>query len=83
MAVHKLSDEDYPIWAVTHPSQPCPQSVSELNVGTAISDPWGSPYKLHCGPTAPPIPGIAFGASSFGEDQREATTDDILSWRDR
>ena len=82
MAVHKLADEDYPMWAVSHPSQPCPRDLIELNGrATAASDPWGTPYQLHCGATAPPVPGLAFGASSFGEDQRAATADDIVSWR--
>jgi len=45
-----------------------------------MSDPWGSDYQLHCGPTAPPE--VAFGASSLAEDRRPATPDDILSWRD-
>jgi len=78
LAVHQLADEDYPMWAVAHPSEPCPRGVAELS-GNTTTDPWGSTYKLHCGPTAPQ-PDLAFGASSFGEDRREATADDIRSW---
>jgi prepilin-type N-terminal cleavage/methylation domain-containing protein len=82
MAVHRFADEDYPMWAINHPSQPCPATFVELSgPRTTTTDPWGTPYQLHCGATAPPVPNLAFGASSFGEDQRAATPDDITSWR--
>jgi type II secretory pathway pseudopilin PulG len=81
LAVHRLADQDYPVWAVAHPSTPCPSGIPELtHTSSPMIDPWGSEYELHCGATAPPE--TAFGASSFGEDRRDATTDDILSWRD-
>jgi type II secretory pathway pseudopilin PulG len=84
LAVHKFADQDYPTWAVAHPSTPCPSGLAELDMrNTSPTDPWGSEYKMHCGATAPPVEGVPFGASSFGEDTREATADDILSWRDR
>ena len=79
LAVHKLTDQDYPTWAVSHPSTPCPADVIALT-GNAMEDPWGSEYNLHCGSTAPPE--LAFGASSIGEDHQPATADDVLSWRD-
>ena len=77
-AVTRLAHQDYPMWAVSHPSHHCPAGTVELT-GEVMDDPWNTEYKLHCGPTAPPQ--IAFGASSFGEDRLEATDDDIQSWR--
>jgi type II secretory pathway pseudopilin PulG len=83
LAVHKLADQDYTTWAVSHASQHCPAGLADLALtSTTPTDPWGSEYKMHCGATAPPVEGVAFGASSFGEDTREGTTDDIVSWRD-
>ena len=79
MTVHKLADEDYPVWAVAHPETACPRDVVAL-AGSRLADPWGSEYRLHCGTTAPPE--RAFGASSLGEDQQPATADDVLSWRE-
>jgi len=78
LAVDRIADQDYPVWVAEHPAQHCPAGVAELEP-RATTDPWGSEYKLHCGPTAPET--AAFGAASFGEDQREGTPDDIVSWR--
>ena len=84
LAVHKFADEDYPAWAVTHTSMDCPPGLAELTrSATTPTDPWDTAYKMHCGATAPPVEGVAFGVSSFGEDRREATADDIVSWRDQ
>lgn len=30
MAVTKLADQDYPMWALQHPSTPCPTTLAEL-----------------------------------------------------
>jgi prepilin-type N-terminal cleavage/methylation domain-containing protein len=81
IAVHKLADQDYPVWTLAHPAQACPAGAVELTGSSdAAADPWGTAYKLHCGATAPPVAGLAFAASSFGQDRREATPDDIQSW---
>lgn len=79
LAVHRIAEQDYPVWAMRHPSQPCPSSVVELT-GTKMKDPWGTDYQLHCGAMAPTD--VSFGASSMAEDRQPATADDILSWRD-
>ena len=79
LAVHRLAEQDFPVWAIRHPSQDCPSGVTELN-GTPMRDPWGSDYQLHCGTTAPPE--RAFGASSLAQDRQASTADDIVSWRD-
>jgi prepilin-type N-terminal cleavage/methylation domain-containing protein len=80
LAVHKLADEDYPMWSVAHASTPCPDGLAELSsTERDLTDPWGTSYKMYCGPTAP-APTVAFGAASFGQDLREGTVDDIRSW---
>lgn len=82
LAVHQLAEQDYPAWGLAHPTQACPGGIAELTGNSdAAIDPWGTSYKLHCGAAAPPVAGLAFGASSFGQDRREATPDDIQSWR--
>lgn len=82
LAVNKLADQDYPAWALVHPSDACPAGVVDLTGSReATTDPWDTPYQLHCGSNAPPVPGVAFGASSDGQDHRAATPDDIQSWR--
>ena len=81
LAVHRLAEQDYPVWVMRNPSKECPAGVTELTGQRGpMPDPWGTEYQLHCGASAPPEE--AFGASSLGEDRRQATADDILSWRD-
>ncbi|MFT3695979.1 MAG: prepilin-type N-terminal cleavage/methylation domain-containing protein [Kofleriaceae bacterium] len=77
MAVTRFAEQDYPMWALEHSGQQCPASIAELEHKQAQVDPWGTPYKAYCRP----IGETAFGAASFGPDVREATDDDIDSWR--
>ncbi len=77
LAVRQYADQDFPMWAAQHPETPCPASLMVLvHSATPPLDPWGTPYKDYCPPTA----SVAFGAASFGTDRTEATTDDIRSW---
>jgi prepilin-type N-terminal cleavage/methylation domain-containing protein len=79
LAVDKFADQEYPQWAVAHPSTPCPAGLVELAMNrNSTTDPWGTDYKMHCGANAPAK--VPFGASSFGEDTTEDTKDDIRSW---
>lgn len=75
MAVTKFADQDYPVWALQHPAQPCPATLAELE-RTTPKDPWGVAYKGYC----TPVTDVPFGAASFGDDTREGTDDDIRSW---
>jgi len=81
LAVHQYADQDYPAWEVEHPGAQCPENLAAISKSPdGDVDPWGTDYKMYCGTTAP-RDDVAFGAASFGEDRREATTDDIRSWR--
>jgi prepilin-type N-terminal cleavage/methylation domain-containing protein len=75
MAVTKFADQDYPMWALQHPSTPCPSTLAEIEHKPPV-DPWGVAYKGYCAP----VTDVPFGAASFGDDRREATADDIRSW---
>ena len=81
LAVHRYADQDYPTWVLEHASTPCPETLAALSPSPEDDRyRWGTPYKMYCG-TSAPRDDVAFGAASFGEDQREATPDDIRSWR--
>ena len=78
LAVDRIAEQDYPMWALRHPSQQCPTKIADVTTGKNTKDPWGTTYAMYCGHTAPPD--TAFGAASFGGDRRENTPDDIRSW---
>ena len=80
LAVHRYADQDYPTWVLQHASVQCPESLAAMTSSEDDLDPWKTPYKMYCGANAP-RDDVAFGAASFGEDQREATRDDIRSWQ--
>lgn len=78
---------NYEEWSSDHPGESCPSSVDDLlKVSAKASkkakvqgkDPWGSPFKLVCGESAPD--GVGFGVLSAGKDKKEGTEDDIKSW---
>ena len=82
LAVRRYADQDYPTWAMRHPSEQCPPDLATIAASSRpddTSDPWGTPYRMYCGQAAP-RPDVAFGAASLGEDRSEATPDDIRSW---
>jgi prepilin-type N-terminal cleavage/methylation domain-containing protein len=79
LAVHRYADQDFPTWAMQHPAEQCPTDLATVSASERTDDPWGTPYQMYCGQTAP-RPDVAFGAASFGDDRREATPDDIRSW---
>jgi general secretion pathway protein G len=80
--VKKYAFEAYPSWAAAHPDKSCPDKLEDLNEfmnNKDIKDPWGTNYKMFCGPTLPPgAKGLA--VMSAGEDQKEGTNDDLKSW---
>ena len=82
--VKKIANEWYPTWAMKHVDKPCPATVLELAevMGSNESDtkdPWGTPFEIMCGPTAPAgVKGL--GAVSAGPDRKPGTSDDIKSW---
>jgi prepilin-type N-terminal cleavage/methylation domain-containing protein len=83
LAVRQYADQDFPTWAMQHPGEQCPIDLAAISASLRpgdTNDPWGTPYHMYCGDTAP-RPDVAFGAASFGEDRREATRDDIRSWQ--
>lgn len=82
LAARKFATEAYPLWQQNHPGKTCPATLDELNEWADSKDgkdPWGSPFKMLCGPDAP-TGSKGFGVLSFGEDMKEGTPDDIKSW---
>ena len=71
----------YPQWSATHPGKACPDSINDLKDyvnSDNLTDPWGNPWKMMCGPSAPQgTKGVL--VISAGEDQKEGTADDIKS----
>jgi general secretion pathway protein G len=82
LTAKKYADEAYPSWSTTNPSKACPDKLEDLNEfmnSKDIKDPWGNPYKMLCGQSAPAgVKGM--GIQSNGEDGKEGTSDDIKSW---
>jgi general secretion pathway protein G len=83
--VNKIADEEFPRWAVQNNDKQCPADLLEIGkavdaniTADAYVDAWGKPFKMSCGDTAPA--GAKFGVSSFGEDGKDNTPDDIKSW---
>ena len=80
--IQKYAFEAYPQWSQANPSKACPDKLEDLNEfmnNKDIKDPWGTQYKMFCGPTLPPgAKGLA--VMSVGEDQKEGTSDDLKSW---
>lgn len=82
LAAKKFATEAYPLWQTSHPGKTCPEKLDDLNEWADSKDgkdPWGTPFKMVCGPDAPPA-AKGFGVISFGEDMKEGTADDIKSW---
>jgi general secretion pathway protein G len=78
----KYANEAYPSWSQSNPNKSCPDKLEDLNEymnNKDIKDPWGNPYKMLCGQSAPAgVKGM--GIQSNGEDGKEGTSDDIKSW---
>jgi Type II secretion system (T2SS), protein G len=83
LAVRKLSwyRSRYELWHQQHPGT-CPGSLAEMVGGETDPkihvDPWGRPFMLKCGATAPE--GHPYGVLSLGPDGQEGTDDDLRSW---
>jgi hypothetical protein len=83
LAMRKLSwyRSKYQLWSEQHPGA-CPGSLAEMVGGDTDpkvhTDPWGRPFVLKCGDTAPE--GHPFGVLSLGPDGQEGTDDDMRSW---
>ncbi len=82
LTAKKYADEAYPSWSTANPSKSCPDKLEDLNEymnSKDIKDPWGNPYKMLCGQSAPAgVKGM--GILSNGEDGKEGTSDDVKSW---
>ena len=79
----KLAYEAYPQWSMKPSNQgkcPTTEDLAEyVNQKASFKDPWGNPYVIKCGGELPPgARGIA--VLSKGEDGREGTKDDQVSW---
>lgn len=78
----KLAFEAYPQWAAAHPASECPPTIDALLEFVDMKDmldPWGTPYKMMCGPTLPA--GVrGFAIESWGPDKKDNTQDDLRSW---
>lgn len=78
---------NYEEWSSENPGESCPSGIDDLLKVTAKAskkkkvegkDPWGTPFKMVCGDSAPD--GVGFGVMSYGPDKKEGTEDDIKSW---
>lgn len=74
-------------WAVKHPDRRCPAGIVEVLAAVGkhgdpgyAQDPWGRPYRVLCGASLPAGVKQAIGIVSAGEDGREGTADDVVSW---
>lgn len=83
--IREYAFEAFPTWAASHPDKACPNTLAELNEYmrdpnvSDVNDAWGRPMKMMCGAYLPPgAKGIAI--LSRGQDGKEGTEDDILSW---
>ena len=79
----KLAFEAYPQWTMKPSNQgkcPTTEDLAEyVNQKGTFKDPWGNPYVIKCGGDLPAgSRGIA--VFSKGEDAREGTKDDQVSW---
>ncbi len=81
-ATKELAMEAYPIWASTHPGTECPAGLADIATADYAKDaldPWGHPYAMTCGRSAPAA-AHGFGVSSAGDDGKAGTADDVNSW---
>ena len=82
LALAEIARIAYPLWALQHDGQDCPQTLEELEPYLSsprkLTDPWGSTLHLACGDR----PGGAerFGVVSAGPDRTPGTNDDLHSW---
>lgn len=83
LSVRKLAwyRSRYQLWSEKNPGA-CPGSLAEMVGGDTAPDihvdPWGRPFVMKCGDTAPE--GHPFGVMSLGPDGQEGTDDDLRSW---
>ena len=80
MELGVLLQEAVPMWAVEHPGQRCPVSISELapfRNSRSVNDPWGHPIDVVCG-TSLSSGRFAVWARSAGPDGELDTDDDIV-----
>ena len=86
LAVDKFAFEMYPQWSLAHSDKGCPETLLEVaqHMGKSeedTKDPWGTPFKMLCGPgSLPPSVKTGIAVYSFGPDKAEGTPDDIKSW---
>ena len=79
----KYAYEAYGQWAQAHPSKACPEKMEDLSEfmnSSDSKDPWGEPYKMYCGSSAPAGVKGGVGIQSNGPDMKEGNEDDIKSW---
>jgi len=90
IAVRKYAFEAYPQWAAEHSGKKCPAKLADLNQwmnqdDPEPKDPWGNPYVMVCGDSAP-AGAKGFGVVSYGEDGKPGGTEDakdIASWQSK
>ena len=83
----KFAYEAYPQWATNNPSKTCPGDLKELTKymnSEDVNDPWGHPFHMLCGETAPEGVVGGFGVVSDGENGKADGNagDDVLSWQE-
>lgn len=86
LAVDKFAFESYPQWSLANSDKGgCPPDLLTVaqHVGKSeadTKDPWGTSYKLLCGPNLPAGVKTGIAVMSFGPDMQEGTPDDVKSW---
>jgi general secretion pathway protein G len=84
IAVRKFAYEAYPQWSTQHKG--CPASLQDLTPfmnSDDIKDPWGNPYVMQCGDSAP-AGAKGFAVVSYGADGKQGGSGDdadINSWQ--
>ncbi|HVK88203.1 MAG TPA: prepilin-type N-terminal cleavage/methylation domain-containing protein [Kofleriaceae bacterium] len=86
--IAKLAVDDYAFnaygsWSQANPSKSCPEKLSDLNEYVnkkETKDPWGTEYKMLCGPNLPAGVKGGLAVESAGPDQKFGTEDDVKSY---
>ena len=75
-ALRWYADDVYPRWRQLHSECPTIDDLYALPFTPSLTDWWGTPYKVECGPGG-------FRIWSLGPDQLVNSGDEIGSWHDR
>jgi hypothetical protein len=83
LAVDDYAFNAYGAWSQANPSKACPDQLSDLGEYVTkkdTRDPWGTEYRLLCGPSLPSGVKGGIAVESAGPDQKFGTGDDVKSY---